>query len=122
MPSSASNASHLIAFPPFHLDLRAGLLRRATPPVALRPQPGAFRAAASGRREVMFVSGEAGTGTPPLVDAALGDLRRTTDPPPVIGPGPCVEQYGGGEPYLPVLEAMATICRGADGRRAEAVL
>src|SRR5882724_2976859 len=38
MPSSASNASHLIEFPPFQLDLRAGLLRRAMTPVALRPK------------------------------------------------------------------------------------
>jgi hypothetical protein len=82
----------------------------------------AFRAAANGRRHVMFVSGEAGIGKTTLVDAALDDLRRTTGPRPVIGRGQCVEQYGGGEPYLPVVEAMAAICRGADGRRAEAVL
>ena len=38
MPSSASNASHLIEFPPFRLDLRAGLLRRATTQLDLRPK------------------------------------------------------------------------------------
>lgn len=29
--------------------------------------------------------------------------------------GQCIEQYGAGEAYLPVLEALGRLCRGADG-------
>jgi tetratricopeptide (TPR) repeat protein len=36
--------------------------------------------------------------------------------------GQCVEQYGGGEPYMPVLEALAGLCRGPDGPAVEATL
>jgi predicted ATPase/DNA-binding winged helix-turn-helix (wHTH) protein len=82
----------------------------------------AIAAAAGGRRNMLFVSGEAGIGKTTLVDAALDDLRGSTSPPPVIGRGQCIEQYGVGEPYLPVVEALAAICRGADGRRVEDVL
>lgn len=38
MASSAPSTPHLIEFPPFQLDLRGGMLRRATTPVALRPK------------------------------------------------------------------------------------
>ncbi|MBM4259318.1 MAG: hypothetical protein FJ147_25890 [Deltaproteobacteria bacterium] len=31
-----------------------------------------------------------------------------------LGKGQCIEQYGPGEPYMPVLEAFARLCRGAD--------
>lgn len=82
----------------------------------------AFHVAASARRQVMFVSGEAGIGKTTLVDTALDDRRRATDPPPLIGRGQCIEQYGGGEPYMPVLEALAAVCRGSDGPHVEAAL
>src|SRR5262249_11231014 len=82
----------------------------------------AFHGAASSRRQVMFVSGEAGIGKTTLVDTALDDRRRATGPPPLIGSGQCIEQYGGGEPYMPVPGARAAGCRGWDGRHVEAVL
>jgi DNA-binding winged helix-turn-helix (wHTH) protein len=82
----------------------------------------AFHVAASARRQVMFVSGEAGIGKTTLVDTALDDRRRATDPPPLIGRGQCIEQYGGGEPYMPVLEALAAVCRCSDGPHVEAAL
>jgi DNA-binding winged helix-turn-helix (wHTH) protein/tetratricopeptide (TPR) repeat protein len=82
----------------------------------------AFHDAASARRQVIFVSGEAGIGKTTLVDIALDDRQRATGPPPLIGCGQCIEQYGGGEPYLPVLEALAAVRRGSDGRHVETVL
>src|SRR5262249_47255382 len=39
-----------------------------------------------------------------------------------IGRGQCVEHYGVGEAYLPVLEALRQVCRGADGEQVVAVL
>ena len=54
----------------------------------------------------MWVAGEPGIGKTTLIEhfvAGLGDVMCVR--------GQCVEQYGGGEPYLPVLEALAELCR-----------
>lgn len=79
----------------------------------------AFDAAASGRRQVVFVSGEAGIGKTTLVDAVLRELRGR---PVRVTEGQCVEHYGSGEPYLPVLEAIDGLRRGPLGPPAEATL
>jgi DNA-binding winged helix-turn-helix (wHTH) protein len=78
--------------------------------------------AASGRRQIGFVSGEAGIGKTTLVDTVVADLRRTTGMQLRIGRGQCVEHYGGGEPYLPLLEALTSLCRGPDGPSVARVL
>ncbi|MBV9960598.1 MAG: AAA family ATPase, partial [Acidobacteria bacterium] len=62
-----------------------------------------------GERQIVFVTGEAGIGKTSLVDtfahriASYGSIR--------IGRGQCLEQYGTGEAYLPVLEAIGRLCR-----------
>ena len=81
-----------------------------------------LRAATGGRRQIGFVTGEAGIGKTTLVDAVLGDLRQTSGAQLRIGRGQCVEHHGGGEPYLPVLEALTSLCRGSDGPAVEASL
>jgi DNA-binding winged helix-turn-helix (wHTH) protein/tetratricopeptide (TPR) repeat protein len=66
----------------------------------------AWEAACNGRRTIMWVAGEPGIGKTTLIEhfvAGLGDVMCVR--------GQCVEQYGGGEPYLPVLEALAEMCR-----------
>jgi predicted ATPase len=78
----------------------------------------ALDAARDGRRQVVFVTGEAGIGKTTLVEAFLdraargGDLR--------VAQGRCIEQYGTGEAYLPVLEALEGLARqvGNDALRA----
>src|SRR5262249_32425260 len=72
-------------------------------------------AAMSGSRQVGFVTGEAGIGKTTLVEMALRELRRAPEGRLQLACGQCVEQYGGGEPYMPVLEALAGLCRGPDG-------
>jgi DNA-binding winged helix-turn-helix (wHTH) protein len=74
-----------------------------------------FQAAAGGRRQIGFVTGEAGIGKTTLVDTALHDLRRTYGVEFRIARGQCVENHGGGEPYLAVLHALDALCRGPDG-------
>src|SRR5580765_761293 len=68
-----------------------------------------YATAAGGRRQLVFVTGEAGIGKTTLVETFLAQLgtsdglRR--------GRGQCVEQYGASEAYLPVLEALGRMGR-----------
>ena len=59
---------------------------------------------------MVFVTGEAGIGKTTLVDAFLAQIRDRDDV--RITSGQCVEQYGPGEAYMPLLEATTRLCRG----------
>ena len=62
-----------------------------------------------GERQIVFVAGEAGIGKTALVDAFVRSIA--SDRGIRIGRGQCLEQYGTGEAYLPVLEAIGRLCR-----------
>jgi DNA-binding winged helix-turn-helix (wHTH) protein/tetratricopeptide (TPR) repeat protein len=66
----------------------------------------AWDVACSGKRAVVWVAGEPGIGKTMLIDHFVADLGEIA-----CGHGQCVEHYGTGEPYLPVLEALAELCR-----------
>lgn len=68
----------------------------------------------------MFVTGEAGIGKTTLGEAFLE--RATAEEELWIGRGQCIEQYGTGEAYLPVLEALGRLCRELEGQRLIEVL
>jgi DNA-binding winged helix-turn-helix (wHTH) protein/tetratricopeptide (TPR) repeat protein len=68
---------------------------------------------------VVFVTGEAGVGKTTLVDELLA---RANERKAWTARGGCVEQYGRGEAYLPVLEALRQLCRGPRGDRVIATL
>ena len=63
----------------------------------------------SGERQIIFVTGEAGIGKTALVDTFACSIA--SDQRIRIGRGQCLEQYGTGEAYLPVLEAIGRLCR-----------
>jgi DNA-binding winged helix-turn-helix (wHTH) protein len=66
----------------------------------------AWDCACSGSRKLVWVAGDLGIGKTTLIErfvTGLGDV--------VCARGQCVEQYGSGEPYLPVLDALAELCR-----------
>ncbi len=65
-----------------------------------------------GERQLAFITGEAGIGKTTLVDTFLSGIR---DWGLWIGRGQCLEHYGEGEAYLPVLEAITQLCRGPEG-------
>jgi len=82
--------------------------------------------AANGTRQIVFVSGEPGIGKTTLIDlflkrSVLGEGDRTapasTGGPtadrarPWVGRGQCVEQYGRGEPFLPIMEALHSLAQ-----------
>ena len=72
-----------------------------------------------GSRQLLFVSGEAGIGKTALVESFLDrvsshGVARTTC-------GTCVQRYGVYEPYQPLLDALARLCRQDGGRLVTAV-
>lgn len=66
----------------------------------------AWRLAQAGERQLVWITGEAGVGKSRLVDSFLRELE-----PGVATYGQCVEHFGTGEPYLPILEAVKELCR-----------
>jgi predicted ATPase/DNA-binding winged helix-turn-helix (wHTH) protein len=99
----------------------------------------------NGERQIVFVTGEPGIGKTTLVDAFLrrlglgsqGEALELTQsseeqqkakedlspapptqyPTPWIARGQCVEHYGVGEAYLPILEALRRLCHTAAGEQ-----
>jgi len=67
-----------------------------------------------GARQLLFLTGEAGIGKTTLVDAFLAQLEPAV--PRWLGRGQCIEHYGAGEAYLPLLDALGRLGRGPDGR------
>jgi DNA-binding winged helix-turn-helix (wHTH) protein len=66
----------------------------------------AWELAYSGKRAIVWIAGEPGIGKTTLIEqfiASLGDIACAR--------GQCVEHYGTGESYLPVLEALEELCR-----------
>ena len=63
----------------------------------------------AGEHQIVFVSGEAGIGKTTLLDAFVRSMAGDRDV--RIATGQCLEQYGTGEAYLPVLEAIRQLCR-----------
>jgi predicted ATPase/DNA-binding winged helix-turn-helix (wHTH) protein len=62
--------------------------------------------ACAGKRRIVWVAGEPGVGKTTLIDhfiVGLGDVLCVR--------GQCVDQYGSGEPYMPLLEALTDLSR-----------
>ena len=66
--------------------------------------------ARAGKRQLVVVSGEAGLGKTSVVDAFLAGLRAEDV---LATTGQCLVPHEGGEPYSPLLEALARLCRRA---------
>jgi DNA-binding winged helix-turn-helix (wHTH) protein len=69
--------------------------------------------ARQGLRQVGIIAGEPGIGKTALVDTFVAQV--TAAEACWVGHGQCVEAYGAGEPYLPLLEALGRLCRGPKG-------
>lgn len=79
-----------------------------------------FERASRGERQMVFLSGAAGVGKSTLVEAFLQApaLRAAA----AIGAGASIEQHGEREAYMPVLEALERLARGAQRERVTALL
>jgi DNA-binding winged helix-turn-helix (wHTH) protein/predicted ATPase len=65
--------------------------------------------AMQGERQIVFVTGEPGLGKTTLVQAFLEQASR--DSTILVARGQCLEHYGSGEAYLPVLDGFSRLCR-----------
>lgn len=79
-----------------------------------------LEAAQDGERQVVFVSGEPGIGKTTIVECFLERISHRTDL--HISRGQCIEQYGPGEAYLPLLEIGTRLCQEPNGEQAIALL
>lgn len=71
-------------------------------------------------RQLAFVTGEAGIGKTMLLKTFLAPLEQRDDA--LVASGQCIEQYGAGAAYLPVLEALGRLSRGPAAARVIEVL
>ena len=105
--------------------------------------------AVSGERQLVFVTGEPGIGKTTLLEVFVAGVQdqeesqkskfktqksklslphsacRTPHSPISevwVGRGQCIEHYGAGEAYLPMLEALGRLCRGSEGGQLIAML
>jgi DNA-binding winged helix-turn-helix (wHTH) protein/predicted ATPase len=108
---------------PLSLPATEPPLRDSRPPPVLvgrERELGELRAcldrAAQGERQLVFLTGEPGIGKTTVIEAFLADAAAHR-PELRIGQGRCIDHYGAGEAYLPILEALTRLCRepaGAD--------
>jgi DNA-binding winged helix-turn-helix (wHTH) protein len=76
--------------------------------------------ALQGQRQIGFIAGEPGLGKTALVDVFMVQVAAAEDA--CVAYGQCVDQYGAGEGYLPLLEALGRLGRGPDGSEVVALL
>ena len=110
--------SRRLLVPARHIDAaddRRGLVGRIAERSRLDEH---WRRARDGYRQVVFVTGEIGIGKTALVESFLDSVNGDA----VMIVGQCVEQYGAGEAYLPILDGLARLVRQPDGRAVAATL
>jgi DNA-binding winged helix-turn-helix (wHTH) protein len=103
----------------------AALIARADPDVPVAPASpligrtealawldAHLAAAQRGEKQIVLVAGEAGIGKSTLIERFARQARAAGV---AVGTGQCIEQFGSGEAYLPVLDALALLCRGDGG-------
>lgn len=79
-----------------------------------------YDTARQGQRQIGFIAGEAGIGKTALVETLMAQAATHHDV--WLGHGQCVDHYGAGEAYLPLLEALGRLCRGPNGNDLVALL
>jgi DNA-binding winged helix-turn-helix (wHTH) protein len=80
----------------------------------------AFERAVAGRRQVLFVSGEAGIGKTSAIEAFLAGIERSDRA--AVSRGQCLQQATVPEPYLAVLDAFSRLLKRPHRTEIEVVL
>ena len=102
-PAAPHPAMHLVGPPAFIAERD----------FEMRQLQSALDRASLGARQVVFLTGEAGIGKTTLVNNFLAGIADFG--PMQICLGECIDQRGPGEAYMPVLEALARLCRQSGG-------
>jgi len=84
----------------------------------------ALAKAMSGKRQIVFIAGDQGMGKTSLIDAFLHNVdteqpARTSSNASlrlVTARGQCIKSHGAGEAYMPILEALTTLCSLPEGK------
>lgn len=71
-----------------------------------------------GKRQVVFIAGEAGIGKTALLNTFVQQIASAA----WVVCGQCVEQYGTREAYLPIFDALGRLCQGEHTTQALAIL
>lgn len=87
---------------------------------ALHHLHAALTRAQQGMRQTVFVTGEAGIGKTAVVETFVAQAAAAESL--WLACGQCVEHYGTGEAYLPVLDALGQLCGTPGGERLVALL
>jgi DNA-binding winged helix-turn-helix (wHTH) protein/tetratricopeptide (TPR) repeat protein len=74
-----------------------------------------FESTLAGQRQCVFVTGEAGIGKTALINTFLHQTHQTG--PVWLAHGQCIEQYGVGIPYLPLLDALGQLWQEPEAAR-----
>jgi predicted ATPase/DNA-binding winged helix-turn-helix (wHTH) protein len=80
----------------------------------------AYARVLEGQRRILFVTGEAGIGKTTFAQAFLESIAEAGAV--RLERGQCVEHYGSGEPYMPVLEALSRLSREPGGQQVIEIL
>ncbi len=83
--------------------------------IELTKMRGWLERALAGERQTVFITGEPGIGKTTVVQAFLE--QATQVPGILVARGQCLEHYGAGEAYLPVLDGFSRLGRSRDGSR-----
>ena len=107
-PDGSSPRAAIPAFPT-HGDLLVGREQQ------LEQLHQAWQLAMDGRRQFFLFSGHAGVGKSAVVSKFVKETASSSKV--LVTWGQCVQHFGIGEPYEPILDALNRLCRQQDGER-----
>jgi DNA-binding winged helix-turn-helix (wHTH) protein/predicted ATPase len=126
-PSSSQSSSAAAKVPPSRLTPNTAAFSSSAPAngvlgrdAELARMRGWLERALAGERQTIFITGEPGIGKTTIVEAFLEQAVQV--PGLRIARGQCLDHYGAGEAYLPVLDGFSRLCRSRGGAKVLDVL
>ena len=116
--SSLGGGAHVPDFPPpTSTAIAKGVLGRDAELAKMQVW---LQRALKGERQTIFITGEPGIGKTTIVQAFLEQATQVAGV--RVARGQCLEHYGAGEAYLPILDGFSRLCRSRDGAQVLEIL